>query len=637
MIHQILFFGLFSILLLGYNAFPTQSVEETTVPLQVFKLLKQSADWIAPAASYCAPHYLTFPFDCASCTHAGDLKLIKAFSTETWTHVIGYVAVDEQNQRVIMALRGTDLFSTNVLTDLMLIQTEYKNKDCNECYVHLGFYRAWRKTLEDIDGIVTQVLNETGYEFFIVGHSLVTQVLNETGYEFFIVGHSLGGAIATLAGIHFYDQGHVPIVVTMGSPRVGNQNFADYVDERLGERFYRVTIFQDPVPQVPPVQFGYRHCGQEIYIKNETLPTKQRNLVKCNGQEDMECSAGMDFIFWELFRVHLLKYFRQLNKPTIEIKLDHSPNLVGYTSSRGNRQGNEDSQQFGVLDLPSSPLYFGIFDGHGGRKCVDHILQTLPQTLETAQKDDIEPTISSFRQIGGYFCRFKPFISKSSQFDWKERVYLSFLITDYTFWENNTSDISGSCASVGIINSDNGAFWEGGELIVGHVGDTKIILCDKDGRAKTLTHPHHPDSQIESSRLRRFCSVYVDPFGEERLFGVLANTRSFGDIRQKKLGVTAEPELITVSDLQDYAFMVMYTDGIGDVLSDQEVVDIVKHAASPQEASSRVVKFAERVGTEDNSTCLVVRLKRWGLPTKDFSKAKRDFRVKDREPAPRRQ
>jgi len=98
---------------------------------------------------------------------------------------------------------------------------------------------------------------------------------------------------------------------------------------------------------------------------------------------------------------------------------------------------------------------------------------------------------------------------------------------------------------------------------------------------------------------------------------VLANTRSFGDASQKRLGVSAEPDVVR-RELKgtEWAFMVLCSDGVSGVLSDQEIVDIVKEKGTPEEGARAVVEFAEEVvgqgnGGGDNSTCLVVRLGGW--------------------------
>ncbi|KAA8651498.1 PP2C family serine/threonine-protein phosphatase [Aspergillus tanneri] len=132
-------------------------------------------------------------------------------------------------------------------------------------------------------------------------------------------------------------------------------------------------------------------------------------------------------------------------------------------------------------------------------------------------------------------------------------------------------------------------------------------------QAIPITSNHHPSSPIEANRLRRYAATFVtDSFGEERMSG-LANTRAFGDVQSKRIGVSAEPELRRVEMAPaEFSFLVLMSDGISGTLPDQEVVDIIKEAKTPDEGSREVVRFATEVAKEgDNATCLVVRLGGW--------------------------
>lgn len=176
----------------------------------------------------------------------------------------------------------------------------------------------------------------------------------------------------------------------------------------------------------------------------------------------------------------------------------------------------------------------------------------------------------------------------------------------------------GSTCSVVLVSTPTPTpFWHPmspSTLIVAHVGDTRILLCNvSDGRALHLTSDHHPSTPIEATRLRRYASTFItDSFGEERMLG-LANTRAFGDIASKAVGVSAEPEIASVQLAPgQYSFFVIMSDGVSGTLSDQEIVDIVKEAPTPEQASKDVVDFAVEVGGEgDNATCMVVRLGGW--------------------------
>ncbi|KAI9806586.1 MAG: hypothetical protein M1825_006043 [Sarcosagium campestre] len=176
----------------------------------------------------------------------------------------------------------------------------------------------------------------------------------------------------------------------------------------------------------------------------------------------------------------------------------------------------------------------------------------------------------------------------------------------------------GSTCSVAMISTPTPMpFWNPASpstLLTSHVGDTRILLCSTStGGAVPLTTNHHPSSPVESSRLRRYAATFVtDSFGEERMSG-LANTRAFGDTQSKRLGVSAEPEIRRLElKPAEYSFLVLISDGVSGTLSDQEIVDIVKEARTPDQAAKDVVSFATEVSKEgDNATCLVVRLGGW--------------------------
>lgn len=209
----------------------------------------------------------------------------------------------------------------------------------------------------------------------------------------------------------------------------------------------------------------------------------------------------------------------------------------------------------------------------------------------------------------------------------------------------------GSTASIVLISTPTPVpFWHPGahsSIIVAHVGDTRVLLCDTaTGLAQPLTSDHHPTTPGESRRLRRYAPagsmVSGDSFGEERIAG-LANSRAFGDIKSKRIGVSAEPEITRVElGPAQYSFIVLMSDGVSGTLSDQEIVDVIKEAKTPEEGARRVVEYATEVSDDgDNATCQVVRLGGWerrsegglgSLGTKEF----RDVRLAEAQDPRRR-
>ncbi|KAF1947435.1 protein serine/threonine phosphatase 2C [Clathrospora elynae] len=179
----------------------------------------------------------------------------------------------------------------------------------------------------------------------------------------------------------------------------------------------------------------------------------------------------------------------------------------------------------------------------------------------------------------------------------------------------------GSTCSIALISTPTPSpFWHPSSpssLITAHVGDTRILLCNTaTGLAVPLTSNHHPSLPEEATRLRRFAGSFVtDSFGEERISG-LANTRAFGDMASKRVGVSAEPEIRRIElSPAEYSFLILCSDGVSGHLSDQEIVDIVKEAKTPEQAARDLVSFAVETSTgnegADNATSLVVRLGGW--------------------------
>lgn len=96
----------------------------------------------------------------------------------------------------------------------------------------------------------------------------------------------------------------------------------------------------------------------------------------------------------------------------------------------------------------------------------------------------------------------------------------------------------------------------------------------------------------------------------------------------RKLGVTAEPEIVSqILKGDDYAFIISFSDGIGGVLSDQEIVDLCRGAKHPSDATKAVLNFAEELGSDDNCTVLCIPLKGWGkVAGNDSTKEEREKR-----------
>jgi protein phosphatase PTC6 len=79
----------------------------------------------------------------------------------------------------------------------------------------------------------------------------------------------------------------------------------------------------------------------------------------------------------------------------------------------------------------------------------------------------------------------------------------------------------------------------------------------------------------------------------------------------------------------DYAYVILVTDGLTSLMSDQEIVDMARNATDPTRAAKTIVHFGEDLGAQDNCTCIVVPLSGWGrVGGIDRTEERREYRRK---------
>jgi len=89
--------------------------------------------------------------------------------------------------------------------------------------------------------------------------------------------------------------------------------------------------------------------------------------------------------------------------------------------------------------------------------------------------------------------------------------------------------------------------------------------------------------------------------------GVLAVTRALGDSYLKDL-VTGHPYTTeTVIQPDQDEFLILACDGLWDVCSDQEAVDLIRNVRDPQQASKMLVDYALARFSTDNLSVMIVR------------------------------
>ncbi|KXS18361.1 protein serine/threonine phosphatase 2C, partial [Gonapodya prolifera JEL478] len=163
------------------------------------------------------------------------------------------------------------------------------------------------------------------------------------------------------------------------------------------------------------------------------------------------------------------------------------------------------------------------------------------------------------------------------------------------------------------------------ELFVANVGDSRAVLsCG--GVTVPMSFDHKPGLPEERQRISRAGSSVI----EGRVQGRLATARAFGDFdfkRNRNLpleeqAVTAKPEVLRKQLKDDDEFIVIASDGVWDVLTNDSVVTFVRSRIAagiplPQISEemldyclaarpSRADVAVSGIGGTDNMTCIMV-------------------------------
>merc|ERR1712050_132439 len=253
-------------------------------------------------------------------------------------------------------------------------------------------------------------------------------------------------------------------------------------------------------------------------------------------------------------------------------------------------------------------VYFAVLDGHGGTQVADHGAKQLHKNI-----------MQQFRQ--------KQVQPASRDEKIKTAIKEAFLQTDKEILstaDRKKSQLVGSTCVSALLHG-NPKLGTALRLVIANLGDSRAVLC-RGGQAVAVSEDHKPDRMDEKKRVERAGGLVLQVRGAWRVaastnpnsmsksarreYQGLAMTRSFGDLyfKQPAALALAEPEVTIYSLSEKDHFLVLATDGIFDVLSNQEVVDLaLKHCHDAEEAAKNIVRTAYKKGSEDNLTVLVIQ------------------------------
>ncbi|XP_007024303.2 PREDICTED: probable protein phosphatase 2C 6 [Theobroma cacao] len=245
--------------------------------------------------------------------------------------------------------------------------------------------------------------------------------------------------------------------------------------------------------------------------------------------------------------------------------------------------------------MEKSPVhYFGIFDGHGGDQvssyCANELCEIVAEEWERGSCLD------------GWNKR------------WELALCKAFERADNAFKDEALAPKSvGSTALVLIISAC--------QIIAANCGDSRAVLC-RGTQAIPLTVDHKLDRADELERITSSGGRILN-WGCLRVEGVLSMSRAIGD-HDLKPWVISVPEVTFMTRTEEDECLILASDGLWDVLSNEEVVKLARKELRQQRrlvgvndstfppawfVSQQVLKQALDACSYDNISVIVVDLK----------------------------
>jgi len=160
------------------------------------------------------------------------------------------------------------------------------------------------------------------------------------------------------------------------------------------------------------------------------------------------------------------------------------------------------------------------------------------------------------------------------------------------------SDGCGSTACIAIVRKEGAS----NVLYVANVGDTRAVLS-KSGAAERMSTDDKCDNPQENLRVKSGGGIIL----ENRLGGVLAVTRAFGDHALTKVGLIATPHIVKHIIKPFDKYLVIASDGVWDELSDSDAIGLCHDDITTKQIAQQIVKTALTRGSKDNISVVVIK------------------------------
>ncbi|CAL9748109.1 unnamed protein product [Musa acuminata subsp. burmannicoides] len=292
------------------------------------------------------------------------------------------------------------------------------------------------------------------------------------------------------------------------------------------------------------------------------------------------------------------------------------------------QQGRKGTNQDAMIvwenfSLTKDTIFCGVFDGHGpsGHMVSKKVRDSLPLKLSTQwraslnshESPDPNGSISgSMNSEETASMSIDDECGESLEVDENEKLPEMYLPLKQSFLKSFKSmdkelkfhpTIDCFCSGTTAVT----VVKQGQDLVIGNIGDSRAIMGTRDKEnnltAVQLTVDLKPNLPREAARIQQ-CKGRVFALQDEPEVARvwlpnndspgLAMARAFGDFCLKDYGLISVPEISYRHLTEKDDFIVLATDGVWDVLSNKEVVDVVGSAPTRSTAARAVVDCAVR-------------------------------------------
>jgi len=259
-----------------------------------------------------------------------------------------------------------------------------------------------------------------------------------------------------------------------------------------------------------------------------------------------------------------------------------------FSYSLQGRRNTQEDQHITILNIDGNNKelnkinFFGVFDGHGGKKVSHFLKNNLPNFFINKHDKNIFKKNDSFTK-------------------YTNQVY-DLLQNNLKEQHPRAVEYCGSTACIGIqtINNDKNYLW------IVNVGDSRAILCDKKNNAIQLSIDHKPNIPEEKLRIENLGGKITFDGVDWRVKS-LSLSRAFGDLDCCPY-VTHLPHIFKYKINSKDKFIILACDGLWDALTNQQATDYVNDLLKNNyngNYSKKLAEYAFEKGSYDNITVIV--------------------------------